>query len=141
MPYARKTPWEPTPAEKLMRPPVRVGQTPSGRRHTNEPLMCPSVACMLQCDTEGQWVERAGMARDRCRASSTRRGTSAMIERLQQELADLERLSPDEQEELPLYIEALRQAHPHEAAAPTPDQAHPSQTPPATSTHLPPDHS
>lgn len=34
-----------------------------------------------------------------------------MIDRLQQDLAGLEHLSPDEQEELALYIEALRSAH------------------------------
>lgn len=34
-----------------------------------------------------------------------------MIDRLQRNLADLERLSADEQEEIALYIEALREAH------------------------------
>ncbi len=62
-----------------------------------------------------------------------------MIERLQQELADLERLSPDEQEELALYIEALRQAHAHEAAAPTHDQAQPWQDPAGAWSDLPED--
>jgi hypothetical protein len=38
-----------------------------------------------------------------------------MIERLQRNLADLEHLSPDEQEEIALYIEALRNSHGREA--------------------------
>jgi hypothetical protein len=62
-----------------------------------------------------------------------------MIERLQQELADLERLSPDEQEELALYIEALRQAPAHEASVPTHDQAQPWQDPAGAWSDLPED--
>lgn len=34
-----------------------------------------------------------------------------MIDRLQRDLADLESLTPEEQEELALYIEALRETH------------------------------
>ena len=62
-----------------------------------------------------------------------------MTDRLQHELADLERLSPDEQEELALYIEALRQAHAHEAAVSTLDLTQPWQDPAGAWSDLPED--
>lgn len=46
-----------------------------------------------------------------------------MIDRLQHQMADLGALSPDEQEELALYIEALRQAHGVDTQASPSDQA------------------
>jgi hypothetical protein len=50
-----------------------------------------------------------------------------VIERLQKELTNLEGLSPDEQEELALFIEALR--HAHEAVLTMLDQTQPWQNP------------
>jgi hypothetical protein len=70
---------------------------------------------------------------------SAQRGTGAMIERLQRELADLERLSADEQEELALYIAALRQAHAREAAMPPVEQTQPWQDPAGAWSDLPED--
>ncbi|HEY7833647.1 MAG TPA: hypothetical protein VIG30_08770 [Ktedonobacterales bacterium] len=62
-----------------------------------------------------------------------------MIDRLQRELSDLEQLSPDEQEELALYIEALRRGHEHASGPAAFDPAQTWQDPAGAWSDLPED--
>lgn len=62
-----------------------------------------------------------------------------MIDRLQRDLADLEQLSIDEQEELALYIEALREAHERAALTAEQDLAQPWEDPAGAWSDLPED--
>jgi hypothetical protein len=60
-----------------------------------------------------------------------------MIDRLQRELADVERLSPDEQEELAIFIAAFREAHGEEP--PPSETTQPWQDPAEAWSDLPDD--
>jgi hypothetical protein len=60
-----------------------------------------------------------------------------MIDRLQRELAAVERLSPDEQEEVAIFIAALREAHGEEP--PASETAQPWQDPAGAWSDLPDD--
>ncbi|MBF6589472.1 MAG: hypothetical protein IVW57_02940 [Ktedonobacterales bacterium] len=62
-----------------------------------------------------------------------------MIDRLQRDLADLERLSPDEQEEIAILIEALRSAHERELSPTVLESAQPWQDPAGAWQDLPED--
>lgn len=62
-----------------------------------------------------------------------------MIDRLQRNLTDLERLTPDEQEEIALYIEVLRSAHGREALPTERELAQPWQDPAGAWSDLPED--
>ena len=62
-----------------------------------------------------------------------------MIERLQRNLAELENLSPDEQEELALYIEALRETRSPGSITATPESGAQWQDPAGSWSDLPDD--